>query len=131
QIVKNSRALAAALLERGYDLVSGGSDNHLILIDLTNKEITGKRAAQALDRAGIETNYNSVPFDPRKPFDPSGLRIGTPAMTSRGLGESDMTQVAAWIDRAITAEKAGDAQELATIAAEVREHLLRYPAPGL
>ena len=131
QIVKNSRALAAALLERGYDLVSGGSDNHLILIDLTNKEITGKRAAQALDRAGIETNYNSVPFDPRKPFDPSGLRIGTPAMTSRGLAESDMTQVAAWIDRALIAEKAGEAQELSTIAAEVREHLLRYPAPGL
>lgn len=131
QIVKNSRALAAALLERGYDLVSGGSDNHLILIDLTNKEITGKRAAQALDRAGIETNYNSVPFDPRKPFDPSGLRIGTPAMTSRGLGESDMAQVAAWIDRAIAAEKRGEAPELATIAAEVREYLLRFPAPGL
>jgi glycine hydroxymethyltransferase len=131
QIVKNSRALATALLERGYDLVSGGSDNHLILIDLTNKEITGKRAAQALDRAGIETNYNSVPFDPRKPFDPSGLRIGTPAMTSRGLGESDMAQVAAWIDRAIAAEKRGEAPELATIAAEVREYLLRFPAPGL
>ena len=71
-IVRNAQALATALLARGYDLVSGGTDNHLILIDLTNKGIPGKRAAQALDRAGIETNYNSVPFDPRKPFDPSG-----------------------------------------------------------
>ena len=131
QIVRNSRALAEALLARGYDLVSGGTDNHLILIDLTNKEIPGKRAAQALDRAGIETNYNSVPFDPRKPFDPSGLRIGTPGMTSRGMTESEMPQVAAWIDRAICAEKSSDAQELSTIAAEVRELLLRFPAPGL
>jgi glycine hydroxymethyltransferase len=131
QIVRNSRALAEALLARGYDLVSGGTDNHLILIDLTNKDIAGKRAAQALDRAGIETNYNSVPFDPRKPFDPSGLRIGTPGMTSRGMGESEMPQVAAWIDRAISAEKRGDGQELSTIAAEVRELLLRFPAPGL
>src|SRR5262249_42903075 len=71
QIVRNAKALAAALSERGYELISGGTDNHLILIDLTNKELPGKRAAQALDRAGIETNYNSVPFDPRKPFDPS------------------------------------------------------------
>jgi len=131
QIVRNSRALAEALLARGYDLVSGGTDNHLILIDLTNKDLPGKRAAQALDRAGIETNYNSVPFDPRKPFDPSGLRIGTPGMTSRGMSESEMPQVAAWIDRAIAAEKRGDAQELSTIAAEVRELLLRFPAPGL
>ena len=131
QIVRNSRTLAEALLARGYDLVSGGTDNHLILIDLTNKEIPGKRAAQALDRAGIETNYNSVPFDPRKPFDPSGLRIGTPGMTSRGMTESEMPQVAAWIDRAICAEKSGDAQELSTIAAEVRELMLRFPAPGL
>ncbi|MBL9004352.1 MAG: serine hydroxymethyltransferase [Myxococcales bacterium] len=131
QIVRNSRALAEALLARGYDLVSGGTDNHLILIDLSNKEIPGKRAAQALDRAGIETNYNSVPFDPRKPFDPSGLRIGTPGMTSRGMTESEMPQVAAWIDRAIAAEKRGDAQQLSTIAAEVRELLLRFPAPGL
>lgn len=131
QIVRNAKALATALLARGYDLVSGGTDNHLLLIDLTNKGVPGKRAAQALDRAGIETNYNSIPFDPRKPFDPSGLRIGTPAVTSRGMGESEMEHVAAWIDRALQAEKAADEQALSRIAAEVRELLMRFPAPGL
>lgn len=131
QIVKNAKALATALLARGYELVSGGTDNHLILIDLTNKGIAGKRAAQALDRAGLETNYNSVPFDPRKPFDPSGIRIGTPSVTSRGMLESDMEQVAAWFDRAIEAEKQSDAQAITRITGEVREFLLRFPAPGL
>ena len=131
QIVINAKALADALLARGYELVSGGTDNHLILIDLTNKGLPGKRAAQALDRAGIETNYNSIPFDPRKPFDPSRLRIGTPAITSRGMLESDMEQVATWLDRAIEAEKTGDSQTLSKTAGEVREFLLRFPAPGL
>src|SRR5688572_17004500 len=78
QIVANAKALAAGLNDRGFDLVSGGTDNHLILIDLTNKGVAGKVAAKALDRAGIELNYNTVPFDPRKPFDPSGIRLGTP-----------------------------------------------------
>ncbi len=131
QIVKNAKALASALLARGYELVSGGTDNHLILIDLTSKGIPGKRAAQALDRAGLETNYNSVPFDPRKPFDPSGIRIGTPSITSRGMLEGDMEQVAAWFDRAIEAEKQSDTQTITRIAGEVREFLLRFPAPGL
>jgi glycine hydroxymethyltransferase len=131
QIVRNSQALAAALLARGYELVSGGTDNHLLLIDLTNKGIPGKRAAQALDRAGLETNYNTVPFDPRKPFDPSGLRIGTPAVTTRGMGESEMEQIADWLDRALIAEKSQDEQTLSKIAAEVRELLMRFPAPGL
>ena len=133
QIVRNAKALATALAKRGYDLVSGGTDNHLILIDLTNKGIPGKRAAQALDRAGLETNYNSVPFDPRKPFDPSGLRIGTPAITSRGLGEAEMENIAEWLDRAIVAELRGENAEQvhAEIAAEIRELLLRFPAPGL
>ena len=130
-IVRNAQALGQALLAKGYDLISGGTDNHLLLIDLTNKGLGGKRAAQALDRAGIETNYNTVPYDPRKPFDPSGLRIGTPAVTSRGLGESEMPLIADWIDRALEAEKQGDAQAQATIAAEIRELLLRFPAPGL
>ena len=131
QIVANAKALAAALIERGFDLVSGGTDNHLILIDLTNKGLPGKRAAQALDRAGLETNYNTVPFDPRKPFDPSGLRIGTPAVTSRGLGENEMVQIADFMDRALEAEKRGDEQAQSVIAAEIRELLLRFPAPGL
>jgi len=77
--VRNADALARGLLERGFDLVSGGTDNHLILIDLTSKGVPGKLAAKALDRARITTNYNTVPFDPRKPFDPSGMRLGTPA----------------------------------------------------
>ena len=131
QIVKNAKALAEALLARGYDLVSGGTDNHLILMDLTGKGIPGKRAARALDRAGLETNYNSIPFDPRKPFDPSGLRIGTPAVTSRGMKEAEMAQIAAYLDRAVEAEKREDAAALDAIAAEVRSLVAAFPAPGL
>jgi glycine hydroxymethyltransferase len=131
QIVSNAKALAEALLQRGFDLVSGGTDNHLILVDLTRKEVPGKRAAQALDRAGIVLNYNTVPFDPRKPFDPSGVRIGTPAVTSRGMGPAEMTQVAAWIDRGVQAARSGDEGELDKIAGEVRELTGRFPAPGL
>ena len=94
RIVANAQALAEALLERGFDLVSGGTDNHLILIDLTSKGVSGKPAAQALDRAGIVTNHNAIPFDPRKPLDPSGLRIGTPAVTTRGMGAAEMRTIA-------------------------------------
>ena len=130
QVVANARALAAALQERGFDLVSGGTDNHLILVDLTSKGIGGKPAAQALDRAGIETNYNPVPYDPRKPFDPSGIRLGTPALTTRGLTEAQMPQVAAWIDDAVAAAAKEDEPTLARIAAEVRELLAGYPMPG-
>src|SRR6266700_3631112 len=97
-IVANAKALADALLARGFDLVSGGTDNHLILVDLTNKGIGGKPAAKALDRAGIELNYNTVPFDPRKPFDPSGIRLGTPAVSSRGMGTAEMVRIAEWMD---------------------------------
>jgi glycine hydroxymethyltransferase len=130
QIVANSRALAAALVERGFDLVSGGSDNHLILIDLTGKGIGGKPAARALDRAGIETNYNTVPYDTRKPFDPSGVRLGTPAITTRGLTEAQMPQVAAWIDEAVDAAVKDDEPTLDRIAGEVRDLLDGYPMPG-
>jgi glycine hydroxymethyltransferase len=130
QVVANGKALAAALLERGYALVSGGTDNHLILIDLTPQGIAGKPAAKALDRAGIEVNYNTVPFDPRKPFDPSGIRIGTPAITTRGLGESHMAQVAAWMDEAITAAAKDDEAVIERIAGEVRDLLAGYPMPG-
>jgi glycine hydroxymethyltransferase len=131
QIVANAEALAAALLERGFDLVSGGTDNHLILIDLTGKGVPGKPAAKALDKAGIELNYNTVPFDPRKPFDPSGLRLGTAAITTRGLTERDMPQIAAWMDE--TLKVIGTVDEdaaFAKIAAEVGDHLASYPMPG-
>jgi glycine hydroxymethyltransferase len=130
QVVANAKALAAELAGRGFDLVSGGTDNHLILIDLTPKGIAGKPAARAMDRAGLEVNYNTVPFDPRKPFDPSGIRIGTPAVTTRGLTEQHMPQIAAWMDEAISAALKEDEGSIERIAGEVREMLAAFPMPG-
>jgi len=130
QVVANAKALAAALVDRGYDLVSGGTDNHLLLVDLTSKGVAGKPAAKALDRAGMELNFNTVPFDPRKPFDPSGIRLGTPALTTRGLTEEHMPQLAAWMDEAITAAAKEDDTSLDRIAGEVRDLLSAYPIPG-
>ena len=129
QIVANSRALAAALVERGFTLITGGSDNHLILADLTSKNVSGKIGAKVLDAAGMELNYNSVPFDPRKPFDPSGIRLGTPSVTSRGMKEPEMRQIAAWMDAAIGAP--GDEALHRRIAGEVRELCAKFPAPGI
>jgi len=129
QIVRNAKAMAEELLAHGFNLVSGGTDNHLILIDLTNKKVIGKKGAQALDRAGIVCNYNTVPYDPRKPFSPSGLRLGTPAVTSRGMGEGEMRQIARWIDQAIA--HADDDATLARISGEVTEMCRRFPAPGI
>ena len=129
QIVANAKALAVALNDRGFDLVSGGTDNHLILIDLTNKNVPGKVAAKALDRAGIELNYNTVPFDPRKPFDPSGVRIGTPAVTSRGMREPEMVEIAAWMDKVVSSPD--DEGLIEQVAGEIRELCSRFPAPGI
>jgi glycine hydroxymethyltransferase len=131
QIVTNAAALAEELLARGFDLVSGGTDNHLILIDLTTKGIPGKRAAKALDRAGIELNYNTVPFDPRKPFSPSGIRLGTPAITSRGMGPAEMKHVGRFIDEAVEAAKIKDEDKLDRIFGEVKELTANFPAPGI
>jgi len=128
QIVRNAKALAAALSERGFDLVSGGTDNHLLLVDLTNKGIAGKPAAKALDAAGLELNYNTVPFDPRKPFDPSGIRLGTPSVTTRGMREAEMEQIAAWMDAVVSAPE--DADVHAKIAGEVAELCRSFPVPG-
>ncbi|MBN1361028.1 MAG: serine hydroxymethyltransferase [Sedimentisphaerales bacterium] len=99
QVVKNAKALADKLLEYGFNLVTGGTDNHLMLIDLRNKDIPGKKLAKALDRARIVTNYNTVPGDPAPPFNPSGLRLGTPAITTRGMRESEAEQIATFIHR--------------------------------
>jgi len=99
QVVKNAKALAEKLLEYGFNLVSGGTDNHLILIDLRNKDIPGKKLAKALDRAGIVTNYNSIPNDPSPPANPSGLRIGTPAITTRGMKEAQAREIARLINK--------------------------------
>ncbi|OGO49808.1 MAG: serine hydroxymethyltransferase [Chloroflexi bacterium RBG_16_68_14] len=129
QVVRNAKALAGELLERGFRLISGGTDNHLILIDLTNKGIFGKKGAQALDRAGIVCNYNPIPYDPRKPFSPSGIRIGTPAVTSRGMGEAEMRQIAAWMDQVIAAPE--DAELAVRVRGEVRELCRAFPAPGI
>jgi glycine hydroxymethyltransferase len=128
-IVDNAKALAEGLKGYGFSLVTGGTDNHLILIDLTNKGVSGKIAAKALDRAGIVCNYNSVPFDPRKPFDPSGIRIGTPSITSRGMGIPEMKKLAAWMDRVVKA--ADDASEIERVAAEVKEVCSGFPPPGI
>jgi glycine hydroxymethyltransferase len=127
QIVKNAKALAEELLSKGYRLVSGGTDNHLILMDLTNQGVSGKQAARALDAAGIETNANSVPFDVRKPMDPSGLRIGTPAITTRGMKEKHMRPIADWIHRAIQSAEQEHEQE--NIFAEVKEFTAQFPIP--
>ncbi len=130
-IVTNAQALAAGLASRGFDIVSGGTDNHLVLIDLTSKDIAGKPAAQALDRAGLETNYNTVPYDTRKPFDPSGVRIGTPAVTSRGMGPAEMDAIAGWFDEVVEAAKKGDEQTVERVRKEVIDLTAQFPAPGL
>jgi glycine hydroxymethyltransferase len=129
RIVKNATALADELRARGFKLVTGGTDNHLILIDLSNKKVIGKKAAKALDTAGIVGNYNAVPFDPRRPFSPSGLRIGTPAVTSRGMAEPEMRQIGAWMDQVVA--HVDDSSTLQRIAGEVREMCRKFPAPGI
>ena len=129
RIVANARALAGSLLEKGYRLVSGGTDNHLLLLDLTGREVSGRKGAEALSRAGIICNYNTVPFDPRPPRDPSGIRLGTPAVTSRGMLEPEMERIADWIDKAL--RNAGDTEKLDAIREEVREFCRSFSAPGI
>jgi glycine hydroxymethyltransferase len=126
QIVKNSKALARALQDFGFKLVSDGTDNHLILADLTNKNISGKDAQKLLESAGIVLNMNMVPQDPRSPFDPSGVRIGTAALTSRGMKEKEMTKVAAWMAAVITDPTLAEKVKL-----EIKRFTKNFPAPGL
>jgi glycine hydroxymethyltransferase len=125
QIVKNAQALATALNEKGYSLVTGGTDNHLLLIDLTNKALTGAEASNALDVAGITVNKNAVPNDPRKPWDPSGIRLGTPALTTRGMKEDDMRRIANWIDDIITHRT--DSDRLTAIKSEITDFTQAFP----
>jgi glycine hydroxymethyltransferase len=101
QVQKNAKAMAAAFVKRGYDLISGGTDNHMMLIDLRNKGITGKDAENALVKAEITVNKNMVPFDDKSPFVTSGIRVGTPAITTRGLVEEDMERIVELIDRVL------------------------------
>ena len=129
QVVANGKALADALLERGFTLITGGTDNHLILIDATSRGTRGRKIAKVLDRCGIVCNMNTIPFDPRKPFDPSGIRIGTPSITSRGMKEPEMRVIAEFIDRAVAVKGDRDAQ--AGIKEEVRAFCGAFPPPGI
>jgi len=129
QIVKNAKALAEHLSAHDFKLVSGGTDNHLILMDVTPKGTAGRDMAHALNTAGIVVNANTVPDDPRSPFDPSGIRLGTPAITSRGMKESDMQQVADWINK--VALNVENEAVLNKIRAEVSEFTSQFTCPGI
>lgn len=124
QIIKNAQALANAFMTKGYNIVSGGTDNHLILIDLHNKNISGKKAENALVEADITLNKNMVPFDDRSPFVTSGIRIGVPAITTRGLKEDNMQQVADWLDKVVMAPD--DASVIKAVKGEVNEFMLQF-----
>jgi glycine hydroxymethyltransferase len=128
QIVANARALAHELQRAGFRLVSGGTDNHLILADVTSRGLTGKQAEQALDRAGITVNRNAIPFDTRPPLDPSGVRIGTPALTTRGMREPEMRQIGAWMAEVLAAPADAAVQE--RVRGQVRELARQFPAPA-
>jgi glycine hydroxymethyltransferase len=125
RVIKNAQALSDALMQRGYTILSGGTDNHLMLIDLRNKDLTGKAAQEALDLAGITVNKNSVPFDDKSPLVTSGIRIGTPALTTRGMKEKEMETIAGFIDRALMSTS--DDSSLAAIADDVKSLCTGFP----
>ncbi len=130
QVIRNAAALAAALGERGYRVVSGGTENHLMLVDVFgSKQITGKEAEKALEQAGISINKNMIPFDTRKPLDPSGIRLGTAAIATRGCRETDMAAVAGFIDEALMERL--DAARLAAIREKVAAFAGSFPVPGI
>jgi glycine hydroxymethyltransferase len=127
QVVKNAATLAAALAGYGYRLVSGGTDNHLMLVDLRPNGLTGKAAQEALDHAGITVNKNAIPFDTESPFKAGGIRIGTPAVTTRGMREDEMAQIASWLHRVLGAPD--HAPTLAAVRDEVVALTRRFPLP--
>lgn len=130
RVIADAKALAAALTAKGYRIISNGTDNHLMLVDIFgSKNITGKEAEKALERVGISINKNMIPFDPRKPLDPSGIRLGTPALTTRGCGEEDMKTVADLMDD--TLQNRSDEAKLAEIKNKVKEFSLKFPVPGI
>ncbi len=128
QVVKNAKKLAQELTDRGFNLVTGGTDNHLMVVDLNNKGLSGKEGERALGLAGITVNKNTVPFDPRKPYDPSGIRLGTPALTTRGMREDHMARVADWIDQAVKSYK--DEAKLTKLHAEITSFAADFPLPS-
>jgi glycine hydroxymethyltransferase len=125
QVQRNAQAMAAAFVSRGYHLISGGTENHLMLIDLRNKNITGKKAQETLDRAHITLNKNSVPFDDKSPFVTSGMRVGVPAVTTRGMKEAEMEIIAGLIDRVIM--QADNEQEILAVRSEVKSLMSGFP----
>jgi glycine hydroxymethyltransferase len=125
QVIKNAAALAAELIKRDYNLISGGTDNHLVLVDLNSKDMTGKEAEEALEVAGITVNKNTIPFETRSPFITSGIRIGVPAVTTKGMKEEDMKTIAGFIDHALQNRKQEGA--LTAIREEVTELARRFP----
>jgi glycine hydroxymethyltransferase len=125
QVITNAQAMAMAFVSRGYDLISNGTDNHLMLIDLRNKNLTGKKAQETLDKAHITLNKNAVPFDDKSPFVTSGIRVGVPAITTRGMLENDMETVVAMVDRVLM--NADDEKNLASVKAEVKEFMSKFP----
>jgi glycine hydroxymethyltransferase len=125
QVVKNAQALAAALLARGYRLVTGGTDTHLLLVDLTSRNLTGKEAQEILDRAWITVNKNTIPFETKSPMVTSGIRLGTPAVTTRGMGEAEMARIAELVDRVLGSP--GSSAVESTVRGEVQELTSRFP----
>ena len=124
QIVKNARVLAEELKKYGFNLISDGTDNHLILVDLTNKGISGKEAQILLEKAGIVLNKNTIPFDPRPPYDPSGIRLGTPALTTRGMKEKEMEKIAFWINEVIS-----NPRSVFRVKTEIKKFCQKFPIP--
>ena len=122
KVVENAKVLASELMRSGFDLVSGGSDNHLMLVDLRSKNVLGKPTAELLEEAGIIVNYNAIPNDPNPPMNPSGLRIGTPALTSRGMGVSEMKKIAGWINEVV-----GNPKSAKKVKEEVKKLCKRFP----
>lgn len=127
QVLDNAQVLAAELMNLDFDLVTGGTDSHLLLVDVTKKGLSGKEAENALSKAGITVNKNTIPFDPRSPFDPSGIRLGTPALTTRGMGKGEMKQIANWIDQAI--KNRGDDNKLNTLSKDIKLFATKFPLP--
>ena len=125
QVISNAQAMAKALVSRGYDLISNGTDNHLMLIDLRNKNLTGKKAQETLDKAHITLNKNAVPFDDKSPFVTSGIRVGVPAVTTRGMKEADMETVVSMIDKVLA--NADDEKVIADVKADVKQFMQKFP----
>jgi glycine hydroxymethyltransferase len=129
QVQKNAQAMAKAFMARDYNIISGGTDNHLMLIDLRNKNITGKKAQETLDKAHITLNKNAVPYDDKSPFVTSGIRVGVPAITTRGMMESDMEKVVELIDRILS--DIDNAEVIEKVKGEVKEMMKEFPLYGL